>query len=134
MKSLARICALLTFGLAAVAIIMACMGVYSLLAYQVAQRTREFGIRIALGAHPRDVLRIVFREGTRLLLTGLILGLGISLVLATVITSQVFIVPLLDLWALTVTSATLGITTLLACWLPARRATRVDPMIAVNQA
>ena len=119
-------------GLAALGLAMACVGIYSVLAYQVAQRTREFGIRMALGAQPGDVLRLVLREGGMLLGIGLLLGAGMVFALARVVTSKVFIVPLLDPAAFVVTVLTLGLTAQLACWLPARRATKVDPMVALR--
>ncbi len=119
-------------GLAALGLAMACAGIYSVLAYQVAQRTREFGIRMALGAQSGDVLRLVFREGGILLTVGLALGAAVCLTLARIVTSKVFLVPLLDPLAFVITVLTLGVAALLACWLPARRATKVDPMVALR--
>ncbi len=119
-------------GLAALGLAMACAGIFSVLAYQVAQRTREMGIRMALGAQPGDVLRLVFREGGVLLGIGLLLGASINYALARVVTSKVFLVPLLDPLAFVITVLTLSVAALLACWLPARRATKVDPVVALR--
>jgi hypothetical protein len=118
------------FGL--LALILAVVGVYGVRSYLVAQRTREFGIRIALGASPRDVRRLVLGEGLRLLGAGLAIGLPVSALAATVLASLLYEVSAADPPAFTLGTTLLGAATLLACELPARRATRVAPMEALR--
>src|SRR5207248_2780984 len=98
----------------------------------VAQRTREIGLRMALGAARQDILRLVLGAGGRLLIIGLIVGIAGSVALAKVVTSQVFTVPLLDPLALVAASLLLSAAALCACYIPARRATKVDPMVALR--
>ena len=119
-------------GLALITLALAAAGIYSVLSYSVAQRTREFGVRMALGATPREILQLVLRGGTRLLLLGVLVGVAASLALSQILSSQVFEIPLLDPWALGGASILLSLIGLLACWLPARRATQVDPMVALR--
>ena len=121
------------FGaLAGIALALAAAGIYSVLSYSVTQRTREFGVRAALGATAADILRLVFLAGGRLLLIGLAVGLAASAALTQVIKSQVFNVPLLDPVAFLIAASVLSTAALLACWLPARRATKVDPVVALR--
>jgi putative ABC transport system permease protein len=117
--------ALLGLGLAAV-------GIYSLLSYSVGQRTREIGIRMALGARGGDVLGMILGMGGRLVLTGLILGVAVSVILVRALKSQVFQVPETDFVALSVAVAVLGVAALIACIVPAGRAARLDPMSALR--
>jgi putative ABC transport system permease protein len=98
----------------------------------VAQRTREIGVRMALGAARGDILRLVFGAGGRLLAIGLVIGIGTSIALAKILKSQVFTVPLLDPLALAAAAGVLSAVALLACLIPARRATKVDPMVALR--
>jgi putative ABC transport system permease protein len=119
-------------GLGAVALALAAAGIYSVLSYGVAQRTREIGLRMALGAAPGDILRLILRAGGRLLVIGLVIGIAMSLALAKLVTSQVFAVPLLDPLALAAASFVLSVVALLACYIPARRATKVDPLVALR--
>ncbi len=117
---------------AGLALLLATVGLYGVLAYQVSQRTREFGIRLALGALHSQVLALVFRRGLRLLLLGVGLGLAGALALGRVLASMLYQTSQFD--PLVVGGVTLLLTTiaLLACWLPARRATKVNPMIALR--
>jgi putative ABC transport system permease protein len=103
-----------------------------LLAYVVSQRTKEFGIRLALGAPRRDVISLVMRQGLRLVLLGLGIGLAASLAGTRMIANLLFGVSPLDLAAFVSVSVVLALVALLACYLPARRATKVDPMRALR--
>ena len=111
---------------------LAAVGLYGVISHVVAQRTGEFGIRLALGAQPRDVLALVLRHGLRLALFGLGLGAIGAYVLARLLNSLLPRVAGPDPLALGAVALLLFATAALACWLPARRATRVDPIIALR--
>ena len=117
---------------AAMGLLLAAIGVYSVMAYNTARRTHEFGLRVALGAGAQDVVRMVLRQGLRLLVLGMVLGLGASLALSRIITSQLWGVSPYDLVTLGGVAVLLLLIGLMACWVPARRATRVDPMTALR--
>jgi predicted permease len=117
-------------GLAAA--FVAVVGLYGVKSYIVSRRTREFGIRMALGAAPRDVLRMVFREGLWLAAAGLSLGLGVAVLLARLVANFLYEVSPLDLPSFAVASALLLVAALAAAWVPARRAGRVHPMSALR--
>jgi ABC-type antimicrobial peptide transport system permease subunit len=121
------------FGLfAGLALLLSAVGLYGLVAYNVEQRRREFGIRTALGATGSDVMREVLSEGGKLLLGGGLLG-GIGAVAcAKIMEGLVYNVPLYDPVVLLGGLASLALVALLACWLPARRAAKVDPMVALR--
>jgi putative ABC transport system permease protein len=119
-----------SFGLLALA--LAGAGLYGSLAYSVSQRTQEIGLRIALGAQSRDVLRLVILDGMKLTLIGLVIGLPASYGLTKLMKSYLYGVSLTDPLTFAVISATLLAVTLLACYAPARRAASVDPMIALR--
>ena len=119
-------------GLAGIALALAVAGIYSVLSYSVSQRTKEFGVRMALGASRGDILRLVLGSGGRLLLIGLVIGLTASVALSQIISSQVFNVPLLDPLALAGAALLLSTAALIACFIPSRRATKVDPMVALR--
>lgn len=114
------------------ALILACIGLYGLISYEVARRTREIGIRSALGAARRDVLQLVLTQGMRLALVGAIVGLALALALTRKAEELLFGVkaadPLTYIWVMLL----LFSVTLLACFVPARRATRVDPVVALR--
>lgn len=113
-------------------LLLAILGLYAVVSYSVTCRTREIGVRMALGATRADVLRLVSREGLRLTLTGLVLGILLSLLLSAALSRVVFGVQAIDPVALPATILILLITAAFACWLPARRATRVDPNVALR--
>jgi putative ABC transport system permease protein len=117
---------------ATVALILTAVGLYGLVSYSVAQRTREIGIRIALGARIVDVLKLIVKGGLALALTGVGLGLAGALALTRFIASLLFGVSATDAATFITVSVVLLAVTLLACYLPARRATRVDPLVALR--
>jgi putative ABC transport system permease protein len=115
-----------------IALLLAVVGVYGVKSYAVARRTREIGIRMALGAHPRDVFSLIMKQGA--LQTGFALGVGLLLALAAgrLLTQILYQVSPADPAALLASSAMLSAAALLACYLPARRATKVSPMTALR--
>jgi putative ABC transport system permease protein len=115
-----------------IGLILVTIGVYSVLAYTAARRTHEMGIRMALGAEGRDVLRLVIGMGLRLVALGVVIGVVASLLLARVIATQLWGVSAYDPVTLSAVAVLLLITGLLACWVPARRAARVDPLVALR--
>jgi len=117
---------------AALALILAATGVYGVLSYSVSKRTHEVGIRMALGAGRRDVLRLFMGQGMRLVLLGLVIGLGGALALTRLMASLLFGVSTTDTATFVVVALVLTVVGVLACYLPARRATRVDPLIALR--
>jgi predicted permease len=124
--------ALMAAVFAASALLLATLGLYGVMAYAVAQRTREFGVRIALGARGRDVLGMVFLEGVRLAALGLAVGAGLSLLLTRYLASQLYDVRPNDPGALVGVAVLIAAVVSVACLLPARRATKVDPMVALR--
>ncbi len=117
---------------AAVAIVLAAIGLYGVIAYNMAQRTREIGVRIALGADAKHVVALVAGQGSRLVIAGIVLGLGGSFVVLRVIQSFLFGASPVDLPIFAGVSLLLATVALIAIWFPARRATRVDPMEALR--
>jgi putative ABC transport system permease protein len=116
----------------AIGLVLVTIGVYSVLAYTTVRRTHEIGIRMALGAEKRDVLGLVIRMGVGLVGAGIVLGIIASLAVARVIATQLWGVSAYDPITLTSVAALLLITGIVACWIPARRASRVDPLIALR--
>ena len=117
---------------AALALVLASVGLYGVMALSVTQRTREFGIRLALGAPREDVFRLALGRGLLLVGIGLALGLLGALGAGRALTSLLYNVGSLDPVALLTSIVALAAVALLACWFPARRATRVDPIVALR--
>ena len=118
------------FGL--LVLLLATMGLYSVMSYVVSQRTREIGIRMALGAQVRDVLKLVLSQGLKLVVLGVAIGTAASLVVTRLVKSLLVGVSATDPLTFVVIAALLTLVALLACWIPARRATKVDPMVALR--
>jgi putative ABC transport system permease protein len=127
-----RLSAFLLGIFAAVALILATVGIYGVTSYTVAQRTQEIGIRIALGAQARDVLLLVLGFGARLAIMGVVAGIAAAIALTRLMQSLLFHVSPTDPYTLVIVSGTLACVALLACYVPARRATRVDPVEALR--
>ena len=116
----------------ALALVLACIGLYGLLSYEVARRRRELGIRMALGAAHADVLRLIVGQGIRVVAIGLALGIGLALLSTRLISSLLYGVRPTDAATLAVASLGLVVVAFLATYIPARRAMRVDPMVALR--
>lgn len=125
--------AFLFAGFAVVALFLAALGIYGVMSFAVAQRTHEIGLRMALGAGTNRVLSLVLREGMILASIGLVLGLGGAFLVGRLMHSLVYNVSTIDFTAFSTVAVLLMASALLACYLPARRATRVDPMQALRQ-
>jgi predicted permease len=117
---------------AVVAILLSAVGLYSVMAYVVSQRTREVGIRMALGANRGDVMKMITRQGMRLAAIGVAIGLLLSLALAQVLSSLLIGVSGYDVMTFILVPVLLSVVALVACYLPARRATKVDPLVALR--
>ena len=100
--------------------------------YLVLQRTREIGVRMAVGAGRRDIVQLVFRQGSGWVLAGVVIGLGGALALATALRSMVYGMDTLNPLTLLAATGAVAVAAMVACWLPARRAAQVDPMIALR--
>ena len=120
-----------SFGV--LALVLAAIGIYGVMSYVVAGRTREIGLRMALGAQLRQVRQLILRQGMMLAGIGLILGLAVVFVLARFLTSMLYGVSPSDPVTFLGISFLLAMVALLACYLPARRAARIDPMIAIRE-
>jgi len=120
-------------GFAGLGLFLCALGVYGLFAGYVVQRTREIGVRMALGADAGQVLRLVLGKGLRLALAGGALGIAGALTVAQVLTAVAEELPAQDPLAVAVLAALLVAVALFACWLPARRAAALDPMVALRQ-
>jgi predicted permease len=125
--------ALVMLGIgAAVALLIGVVGIYGVIAYAVAQRTREIGIRMALGAQLADVQNVFLRQGLWLTATGILIGIGVAMLVTRVMSAFLFGVGPIDPLTYAAVSATLGMVALIGIYLPARRATRVDPLLALR--
>ena len=127
-----RFAVTLMSGFSVIALLIAAVGLYAMITYRVIQQTRDMGIRLALGATPAAVLRKVLRDGMRIVGAGLAFGIGGSLLLTRLLQSLLYETSSQDPVALVAVALVLALVGLVACWLPARRAARVDPMIALR--
>jgi len=114
------------------ALVLACVGLYGLMAYAVARRTREFGIRMALGAPPSSLLAMVLRESIRVVAIGLIVGMPIVLAGIRIAASQFYELAPRDSWSIGAAVAALALVAAVAALVPARRAAKADPVIALR--
>jgi macrolide transport system ATP-binding/permease protein len=121
---------LAVFGL--LALLLATIGIYGVVSYLVAHRVREFGIRMALGATPNDVELMLLREGGRLVAAGVLVGMVLSLIGSRAVQSMLFVVSSYDAITFVLVPSFLTLVAILACWIPARRATHIDPMAALR--
>ena len=117
---------------AGVALLLASIGIYGAVAYAVAQRTGEIGVRMALGAQTRDVLRLILHQGMKPVLSGLAIGIIATFALSRLLTTQLYQVSAHNPALLGGATVLLALTAFIACLVPARRATRVDPMVALR--
>jgi predicted permease len=133
-KSVARTSfTLVMLGIAgAMALVLGIIGIYGVMAYTVAQRKREIGIRLALGAQGGDVLQMVLRQGTKLALAGVVIGIGAAFALTRLMTNLLFGVTAHDPLTFVAVAVLLILVVLLACYVPARRATLIDPIVALR--
>jgi len=130
--SLRRLYASLLELMAGIALFLSAIGIYSIVSHLVAQRTSEIGLRIAVGATTSDILRLVFKQGGKLIIAGLGVGLVLALTLNRFLTSYLYGIGAADPWTLAAACSVLIAVTSAAIWTPARRATRVDPMVALR--
>jgi putative ABC transport system permease protein len=122
----------LLIAFSALALSLAAVGVYAVMAYSVTQRTQEIGVRIALGAHSRDILRLVLRQGVRLAVVGSILGVTGAFFLRRIMANLLYGLSRNDPVILLTVPFLMIFVVLLACWIPARRATKIDPLVALR--
>ena len=117
---------------AGLALLLSSIGIYGVISYVVGQRTNEIGIRIALGAQQRDVLRLMLGEGMKMALIGVAIGIAVALGLTHLMVNILFGVSATDPLTFLGVATLLVVVALVACWIPARRATRVDPLVALR--
>jgi putative ABC transport system permease protein len=131
--ALPRLYAILVGIFSAAALLLAALGVYGVMAYAVTQRQRELGVRIALGAEPRGIQRMILRQGSSLAAAGLVVGVTLSMILGQLLSKLLFGVTPFDVPTLVMVPVVLGSVTVMASWIPARRAMRLDPVAVIRQ-
>jgi putative ABC transport system permease protein len=119
-----------TFAL--LALVLAIVGLYGVIAYSVSQRTREIGVRVALGARPREVVTLVMRQGFILVLIGIVIGVAAAVGVTRAIRSLLFGVTSTDTLTFVVAGTLIALVAALACYIPARRAALIDPVVALR--
>jgi len=122
----------LLVGFAALALLLSAIGIYGVMAYAVGQRTHEIGIRLALGAVPANVLRMILLQGAKLAVLGVVLGIGAGIALTRLLSTMLFEVKATDPLTFAAGALILFAAALAACWIPARRATKVSPLVALR--
>jgi len=127
-----RLMARISGAFALLALVLACIGLYGLLSYEVARRTRELGIRVALGAHHRDLSRLVIGQGILLALIGAAIGIAAAVGVTRFMSAMLYDVRANDPLTMVAVAALLILVAFAACYIPARRAMKVDPMIALR--
>jgi ABC-type antimicrobial peptide transport system permease subunit len=127
-----RFSLLLVGSFAGAALFLAAAGLYAVISYGIQQRNREIGVRLALGATHRTILAMIFREGALLLAAGIAAGLAVALLMAKLVANQMYGVSERDPFSFAVVSLLLVAISLLACWIAARRALKVDPIVALR--
>jgi len=127
-----RFPALLISIFAGVALLLASIGIYGVVSYSVSQQTHHIGVRMALGASPADILKMVLRQGLLLALLGVGIGIGAAFGLMRLLRALLYQVSTSDAATFGIVTGTLFVVALLACYLPARRATKVDPLVALR--
>jgi predicted permease len=127
-----RLSMILLSVFAVLALLLACLGIYGVISYLVGQRTHEIGVRMALGAQPEDVLRLVIGHGAKMALAGIFIGTAAALLLTRLMANQLFGVSTHDPLTFTGVAVLLIVVAVAACYVPARRATRIDPMAALR--
>ena len=127
-----RFLSMLLMGFSIIAMVLAAVGIYGVMAYSMSHRTQETGVRMALGASTSHVLRMVLGQGARLTAIGIVIGLVGAFALTRLMAKLLFEVSVTDPWTFAAVVELLSVVALLACYIPARRATKVDPMIALR--
>jgi len=127
-----RLSMILLGAFAALALVLSCIGIYGVISYLVGQRTQEIGVRMALGAQRRDVMRLVLGQAAKMTLLGVAVGIAGALGLTRLMANQLFGVTAHDPLTYVGVAILLALVALLACYLPARRAVRVDPIMALR--
>jgi len=127
-----RVSSVLLGAFSALALLLAGLGIYGVMAFSVAQRTHEIGVRMALGARPDNVLKMIMGYGMRIVFAGMAIGIAGALALSRVVASLLYGVKATDGMTFVLTSLLLAFIALVACYVPARRAMRVDPMVALR--